>query len=259
MNKPLYTFQINSISACFEIKINDIPLYNERKGKPTSAEIPVNHLLINSLNKIKVTISPSKYDALFQDHSKTDFELFVREIDGLRSDRESIIKLNFPDYIHDDTLKSSTIPSEATFQSNLPILTKWFNCPVMNLNEKNLDEIFRVYRMYFQFLKEKNIEAILNLTMIKDNDFASSYFMSMDQQQSNIRDSFTEVFTTPEYELIDFDIQQKSPMLHGFGKLVTLINSDNRSPLQFFNSRTSVTKSYPIYLGFLDSTLKILV
>ena len=253
MNKPLHTLQINSISACFEIKINDIPLYTERKGKPTSAEIPINHLLIPGFNKVKV-----KYDKIFQDHSKTDFEIFLREIDAPRSSRKPVAKIDFPDYIHDDKLKSSVIPAETTFQSNLSTIPAWTTCPVLLLNEKINDEILTVYRQYFKFLKEKNVEGILDLSAIKDNDFEKSYFMQPGEQQARIRASFSEVFNNPDFDLIDFDFQKKTPGLHGFGKLVTLINVDNRSPLQFYNNATGVTKSYPIYLGRKDNYLKIL-
>ena len=56
MNQTVYTLQVDSISACFEIKINDVPLYNERKGNPTKTEIPISHLLVQGNNQIKIII-----------------------------------------------------------------------------------------------------------------------------------------------------------------------------------------------------------
>ena len=47
MSQIFYTLQINAISACYEIKVNDIPLYADLEGKPTAVEFPINPLLIN--------------------------------------------------------------------------------------------------------------------------------------------------------------------------------------------------------------------
>ena len=259
MAHSLYTLQINCISACFEIKVNDIPLYAERKGKPTSVELPLNHFLLSGKNQFKIIISPAKHEIEFQKHSQTDFELFVRDIDDLRENRVSMAVAEFPDYKNDESLKSSTLSTSKDFQVSGSFYPKWVSCSVLTLNGSLIRDVNSIYRSYFNLLNQRDIGKILQLTGIKVNDYADAYYLSKEEQQQKIEESLMEVFEEKSYILIDFDKQATTPQLHGFGKVVSLINVDNRSPLQFFNMETRITKSYPIYLGSVSGKLEIVL
>jgi hypothetical protein len=259
MSQPLFTIQIDTISACFELKVNDIHLYSERKGRSTSTEIPINHLLISGSNRFSSTISPSKYEVEFQSHSKTDFKIYVRDINDYRDNRKFVAELQFPDYRNDESLKSSLLTTEKEFQADLPFDTEWHKCPQLTLNPSLNKEISGVYKDFFNALKRKDIKEILRLTRVKNIDYAMAYYNTLNERLEELTDSMEEVFNDEANELIDFDIQLKEPVIQGFGKLITLINDNNRSPLQYYNHDSGMTKAYPIYLGSVNDVMTIVL
>lgn len=260
LNQAFYTLQINSISACHEIKVNDIPLYSESTGTPTAVELPVNHLLLKGLNSFQVIISPAKNDKEFVDHTKTDFEIYCRDINDLRKNRKLVATAKFPDYLINIKLNNAVIPSTTEFQASLPLEAPiWSSAPVLKLNDQTINEALGVYIEYFNALKSKNIEAILKLTNIKDKVYANSSYQSLDTYLDGLRKSLKEEFDDSNNELIDFDIQIKAPKFYAMGRLLTVINDDNRSPLQFYNSASEVTTQYKIYLCMKGGKLTIVL
>jgi hypothetical protein len=260
MNQTVYTLQVDSISACFEIKINDVPLYNERKGNPTKTEIPISHLLVQGNNQIKIIIYPAKHEIEFQDHSKTEFQIYCRDIKDLREKRKLFAQVDFPDYKTDKSLKTSVIPATQEFNVELPFSPPlWASSPVLTLNTEIIQEATKIYRTYFDFLKQQDIKSLLKLTNIKDSDYSKSYFMSLAQQQDRIRDSISGIFEDSDFKIVDFDKQTISPSIHGFGKIMTLTNKDNRSPLQFYNKEEGITTSYLIYLSRINNKMEIVL
>ncbi|MES2590336.1 MAG: hypothetical protein V4608_00535 [Bacteroidota bacterium] len=260
MNQTFYTLQINAISTCFEIKVNDIPLHTESTGYSTAVEIPINHLLVKGLNLLQISIWPSKHENEFVGHTKSDFEIFYRDINDDREQRKLLATAEFPDYITDETLKTSTLKSKTEFQVSLPTeIPLWTISPVLKLNEPTVNEVMDIYKEYFNALKSKNIDAVLKLTGAKNKVYADTSYKSLNTHVGGIRESLTTVFADAENELIDFDIQIKKPELHAFGKLVTIMNDENRSPLQFYNAETEVTTSYKIYLCKKDGKMTIVL
>ncbi len=260
MNQTHYTLQINTVSACFEIKVNDIPLLTEETGKPNAVELPINHLLLKGLNLLQVSISPAKHENEFVDHSKTSFEIYYRDINDPRESRKLLASAEFPDYINDEKLKKSVISSKTEFQASLALdPPAWSMSPVLKLNEQTVNETIGIYKEYFNALKSKNIEAVLKLTNFKNKVYADACYQGLNTHVNDMRESLKEEFADPNNELIDFDIQAKKPELHAFGKLVSMINDENRSPLQFYNSETGITTEYKIYLCRKDNKLTIVL
>jgi hypothetical protein len=260
MNQTVYTLQVDVISACFEVKVNDVPLYGDKKGNPTKAEIPFSHLLVQGNNEIKVTISPAKHETEFQDHSKTDFEVYFRDIKDAKEDRKLATKIEFPDYKTNVSLKTATIPATGQFTVTLPFTQPtWASCPKLSLSTSIVEEATKIYRAYFALLQQKDVAGILKLTTVKDSDYSKAYYMTLNQQQNKISESIKEIFDEPDFKLLDFDKQTITPQLHGYAKLITLVNKDNRSPLQFYNKPEGITQSYPIYLGLVDGKMAIVL
>ncbi len=260
LKRPLYTLKINTMAACFEIKVNDIPLHAERMGAETAVEMPINHLLLNGENSLQVVISPSKEDGEFVDHTQTTFEIYCRDAKESRRNRKLVASAHFPDYLGNKKLKKSAIHSTTEFQASLtseaPV---WSGAPVLTLNEQTVNAALAVYKKYFHALKSKNIEAIFNLTKLKDKAYADSYYQSLDTHLEGLRESLKEELADPANELIDFDKQVKTPELHASGRLITILNQDKRSPLQFYNSDTGITTSYKIYLCSMDGGFAIVL
>lgn len=260
LNQPVYTLQIDTISACYEIKVNDIPLYAESEGSPTAVELPINHLLLKGLNSLQVVISPAKHEKEFVGHTKTTFEIYYRDINDLRTNRKLVTSAKFPDYLKNNELKKSVIPSKTEFQASLSLeAPAWSNSPVLELNKQTINEALGVYREYFNALKSKNIEAILKLTNIKNKVYADSLYTGLNVYINRVRESFKAEFENPLNELTDFDIQVKIPHLHAFGKLVTIMNDEGRSPLYFYDTDTGVSTEYEIYLCMKDKKLTIVL
>jgi hypothetical protein len=259
MNQTLFTLQLDMISSCFDIKINDLPLHTERKGRATSIEFPINHLLIRGINQVSSFISPAKHETQYQKHTKTDIEVFKRDIKDLRVNRQSIQRIIYPDYKNDPALLEIELSASCEFEVLETFLPIWHSCPLLSMDNYLIAESLRLYKEYFNALKNKDFNTILQLTELKDHDFANSYFSSLKDRQTEIISYLLEVFEDDSFILIDFDIQQKIPSLHGFGKLLTFINEDNRSPLQYYNEQTGMTTSYPIFLGKINGQMKIVL
>ncbi len=260
MNQTFYSLQINTVSACFDIKVNDIPLHTEDDGNPTAVELPINHLLLKGLNLLQVSISPAKHEKEFVDHSKTSFEVYSRDINDLRENRKLIATVEFPDYINDEKLKKSNLPSKTEFQASLSLDSPiWSTSPVLKLNEQTINETMGIFKEYFNFLKSKNIDAIFKLTSIKNKVYADAFYQSLNTHLNDLRESIKEEFADPTNKLIDFDIQVKKTELHAFGKLITIMNDENRSPLFFYNSETGISTEYKIYLCMKDNKLTIVL
>ncbi len=260
MNQIYYTLQIDVTSVCYDIKINDIPLHNDTEGYPTTVELPINHLLLKGLNLLEVSISPNTTEKEFLNHTRTNFKIYSRDINDLRANRKLLVSVKFPDDITSEKLKKARIPSKTEFQAVLSLeIPVWSLAPVVKLNTQTINETMAIYREYFNALKGKNIEAVFKLTSLKNKVYADNSYKSLNTHVNDIRESLKGEFDDPDNQLIDFDIQVKKPELHAFGKLVTIMNDNNRSPLQFYNGDTGVTTSYDIYLCMKDQKLIIVL
>lgn len=260
MTQHYYTLQINAISASFDIKINDIPLYIDSDGKPTAVELPINHLLISGKNVLQVVISHATHETEFVDHTRTDFEIYSRDVNNFSEQRTFVESAEFPDFHNDESLKTSVLSSTKYFQASLmfeePV---WSTSPALKLNEQTISEALEVYRVYFNALKSQNIDTINKLTSIKNKRYANALYQNLSSHITEMQESHIEEFTDSSNVLIDFDVQVKKPELHAFGKLLRIINDDNRSPLEYFNTETGDTTEFEIYLCMLNKKLTIVL
>ncbi len=260
MNQIYYSLQVDAISAGYDIRINDIPVYADPNGNPVSVEFPINHFLITGLNILQVSISPAKHETEFVNHSLTEFKIYSREISDLTVNRKLIASAKFPDYINNEKLKKAVIPSKTEFTASLLLDTPvWSTAPVLKLNEETINEALGIYKEFFNALKSKNLDAILKLTQIKNKVFADCFYTSLNNNVNRVRDSIKGEFDDSFNHLTDFDIQKKIPELHAFGKLVSIKNDEGRSPLYFYNSETGISTEYEIYLCRKDKKLTIVL
>jgi hypothetical protein len=260
MPKDLITIQIKAIAINFEIRINDIPLFTMRKGRPTVTELPCNPFLFDGSNDIAITIWPTADNDGFPDHAEALFEFYQRPIDALRTDRILIGKVNYPPTLSSERTKKATLKESTKLKVGNEILKPvWAEATPIEWDEDDINEIRKIYKKYEAALLKKNLNEILNLIMDKDKQYANAFYITLASQQDEQQIFHEEIFSDSNFRLIPLEKHIIRPQVCANGKLVTLLNQDNRSPLQFYNKSDKVTKSFPIYIGKINNEFKILL
>lgn len=260
MQNDLFTIQINAVAINFEIRINDIPLFTMRKGRPTVTELPMNPLIFSGVNEISITIWPTADNDGYPDHASTVFECYQRPIDALRTDRVQIGKVNFPPNLSSPRTKNATLKESIKLRINNDAFNPlWNTATTLSWEDEEVTAVNNVYRKYEQALRKKDINEILTLTLEKDKHYAHVFFTTLAEQQQEQRDFLSEMFGDNNFKIVAFEKHNIRPLICANGKLITFLNQDNRSPLQFYNKEEKITKSFPIYIGKIKEIFTILL
>ncbi len=260
MPKDLITIQIKAVAINFEVRINDIPLFTMRKGRPTVTELPCNPFLFEGSNDIDITIWPTADNDGFPDHAEALFEFYQRPIDALRTDRTIIGKINFPPNLSSERTKKATLKENTKLKVDNEILKPvWAEAKPIEWDEEEMNEVMKIYKKYETALQKKNINEILELILDKDKQYANAFYSTLSTQQDEQRSFLEETFSDNNFRLVPLEKHIIRPQICANGKLVTILNQDNRSPLQFYNRSDKITKSFPIYIGKIKNEFKILL
>jgi hypothetical protein len=260
MQQDVITIQIKAVAINFEIRINDIPLFTMRKGRPTVTEIPCNHLLLSGVNEITVTTRPTADNDGYPEHTEAVFECYQRPIDALRTERKLIGKVNFPPSLSKPPIKTATLNESTRIKiSNEAFNPLWSKAAVLEWDQEDLMEINNLYRQYEAALRKKDINEILKLTLEKDKHYANVFFSGLENQQQEQRDYYAALFEDKNFRLVPFENHNIYPLICGNNKIATLMNQDNRSPLQFYNRDEKITRSFPIFIGKVNKAFTILL
>lgn len=260
MPKDLITIQIKAIAINFEIRINDIPLFTMRKGRPTVTELPCNPLLFDGVNDIAITISPTADNDGFPDHAEALFDFYERPIDALRTDRTLKGKVNFPPKLSAERTKKATLNESIKLKINNEMLKPlWAEAEAIKWDEDDISEIKKIYKKYEAALIKKNMNDILILNLEKDKQYANAFYTTLPSQQGEQQSYIEEIFAESNFRLVPFEKHIIRPQICANRKLITLQNQDYRSPLQFYNKLDKITKSFPVYLGKIKNEFKILL
>lgn len=260
MQKDLFTIQIQAIAINFEIRINDIPLFTMRKGRPTTTELPFNQLVLSGTNEVTITIWPSKDNDGYPDHASTVFECYQRPIDALRNERVLIGKINFPPNLSNPRTKQVTIKESIKIKiHNDAFNPQWNSATILEWNEADLSAISALYKKYENALRKKDIKEVLELTLEKDKHYADIFYSTLNEQQQEQRDFHSDLYADKNFRIVPFEKHIIRPIICCNGKLITLLNQDNRSPLQLYNKQEKITKSIPVYIGKINEAFTILL
>jgi hypothetical protein len=239
-------------STCrFEIFLNDVLLFEQDSDGTSSTKIPLNHLLLNGVNTLKLIIAATD-DIELTENSK--LEVFLELIDAKfqnEGEQKPFLTLSKAD----DQNTSFQISGEFIYAGTLLADCPWLNVSPKNLLQKERNAIEELL-MITKAFREMDVNEILRLSDFKDKWYASSYGFSFPERIKLIRNKYIGLFDNPNFS---FNAANPASWIRrnaAFGKLLNYYLPNGNSPVHFTNTEEEAEIDIPIYLTLVDNDIK---
>lgn len=236
-----------AVGGCdYAVKVNDVTIQKNNKGRIIATEIPVNEWMIYGMNTLEIDVKPLEG----KEYSNgAHFELIFFK--GF--DREHIKETLF-------TFKEETLTGrkfikkrhlgevlETTFKTNLT-----HGLPVIDIT--SLEQVKQLYKftqdIYGLFEKEDK-EQILELFGKRQLDYSKCYGKDPDVYFDNLSTSLDFLFGNPQYKLLSFKKENYRPKLSMFGRLASIEHHKyNKHFINYYNKEdTTIMRSFYLYFA----------
>jgi hypothetical protein len=238
-----------SISAMrINIKINDIPMYQNNDIFPLHLDMPINQWLKSGENRIVVNCDSGNNEP-FDEGSKINIKIYSQDYDDLSSDESVIWEIS---NVYTKEEPDTDIPKELrvdeTFNINFHIKTLyWESCLNINNNQATIQEILDILKQHYPSFRDKNVDEIVDITSFRNNDIAKSIFKTGTEYNEITRRDFSLLFDDSGWEIEEFLTDEIKLNVYGLNKLAEVKNKWNTSPIVYVDKETGV----PVLLNFL--------
>jgi len=181
LEKPYYTIQINSGSCNFEIRANDMPVWQYLYDDGgISINVPLNAFIIESgIQDISVKIFPRKGEEKLTKYAYLEIEVRkYNDVNDAASNFENLIdyKLDVPE----EGIPLSVYKNK--FKATVPYkIEAWKNSKELKDIEDIESKIISFYEMYWELLNTKNISKLNALDIKREKNIAEVFYFSKER------------------------------------------------------------------------------
>jgi hypothetical protein len=246
--QPYYTLQVDVAGCAYDIRMNDAPVYENRRGFPMAAEFPVNRWLRNGENRMSVRVYPVPGRPGLDKEAKCTLTVYRREREAARESRVEEARLEYPGGATRGADDGATI-AEAPFTAAVRFgLFRWFTSPDIADNDATLAELVGELERFHGMLEARDLAGLLEAVGERDREDASANYQSLADQQDNSRREYGQFFDDSEYTLRPLIVKNLRLRIYGNGRLarVTLL-SNGQSPLYYLTANRQTAG----YIGLL--------
>ena len=239
-------------SSCnFEIWLNDVKLYFMHCDGILATRLPINHLLQNGCNNVKLIMTPLEGDtfvnvAHVQVSPNITGQSALKEIPSIAECDPM-----------DDLSAVPAIIATGSFEyegNKLPPIP-WTE----KLNEKDtvlFQRAITTYQKIIGTFATRNPDAALQLSRPRDEWFIAAYDLEKSTRINFIKEKYAELLGDEKNELMQANAAEFVRNFEGEGKLLRYTMPNGNSPLRFRHSETEVETDIPVYLANVDNKLE---
>jgi hypothetical protein len=242
----MYYLKINCSDCNFHLSVNDRLLYKLDRGGNVNTQLPINTFLLASDNKFECNIIPPKGMEIIP-HSAY-LKITLLQVESSNKNERTISTFQTPSYKQDD---KNPAKAKDTLSGDLGVQLRYK--PLMesgitlNSTPALKAELFNKYTTISQFLKSKNVDAVMDLLRLKNQDVASVTEEKSDKITSEIKTDYQSYVNDTSLELWNFTDDKVFLKLYCKNKLACLEVANGNQPLCFINRKDRIAIYVPIF------------
>ncbi len=253
---PFFTVRMESRAIGCELLINDIPvLSNEYPG--IISRFPINSWLMNGLNTYK--LRPLPVDSATRAHPEFSVaDMFCKVVILLSQG------IGLPDTIFVQAEIAPNVADSMVAKDGCFNVTPGYPDPAWAHSGKigkdclTQRKILDKFREFHRLLENKDLDGIMAFSSAKFKEYSRA--MLNPDFESVMKKSYSEQFAGKD-ELIGIEVQQADGLKYEYycgDRLVTIMNVEDRSIIQYYNDDEGSTSEYPL-LFYFDGTDFVLI
>ncbi|MBE0646494.1 MAG: hypothetical protein IH596_01800 [Bacteroidales bacterium] len=245
--QSFYTVKIETHNVAYELRINDIPVLEQTdEASGIISNFPINPWLINGHNTFRIRILPVETSTVDPDDTKSYSVVISGPQDQGMSDNPIAHAEAVVSDSHSDT------PEEKSFTIALPYPhPPWAESKPIGKDAATKKKILDKYREFYRLLETRDLEGIMTFSDAKFKEYSKSLYRP--DFSSDMRNSFSEEFSSPPGYLIGIDVQEENGLTYEYyhgDRLVSVKNDEGRSIIMYYNDEYGVTTSYSLFFYF---------
>jgi hypothetical protein len=250
--KPLYKLRIKASGSPYDVRINDCPILSDDEGYPITTEIPINHWLVNGINKIKIILTRPD-----EGIGVCELKLNASEY-GNQSSQSNIIMsykceapsiADIPEEMHeknDDEVQEPIDPEvvlEEDIELDVPFPPwQWNSVEPIELDDKGRTELTHHVKKLWQALKDKNLDLVAEMMDLKARENAVAYYQTEKESIENLRTHYENYFKNSELTLDELYESELEFRTFADGRLFLVLDSATKlSPILYFDKNDIAT------------------
>ena len=255
-SKMIYSLSVNSMDCEFVVKVDDVLAFKQEQGSGGSTTFKLNQFILNNgEHTVEVEMYPlhgkhvlgdAEVILTFHRYPKNDM---ANSYDSFKTVKSYI--LNEAGEVINDISNMKRYSFSATFQATgLPIWNMgWKNSVTLQKeNQAKLHkELYNEYRKIHAILKNKDLDAFLELTRPREEliDFTNC-FRDIDRKAR--LNGINNMINAKGAILSELpEIHETHMLFEANGKLVTLLDNNNRAIIQFVSEQNNSMRNQILF------------
>lgn len=244
--EPYYLVDFNSSICNFDIFINDMPAFNHHVGGAVSSHMPINHFILQEgVQKIKINVLPLKGEESLKPDGFITIKVFCYDAstDNYENTVE-VFKYERVDFSENNLL---VINLNQKFKADVNYrIVGWKASEQFNENTLNKSDVEKYFRFIHHLFKERNVDEIHNEMTTRFDEIDTSMYLGAVDNKIELSNLFGELFGG-KYILDDFPASTDMK-IYGDGKVLTLVDSENKPIIHYTNKDTNEEFSLPLFI-----------
>jgi hypothetical protein len=250
--RRLYSLRIQVTDCSYDVRVNDCPIVRHW-SRHVSGTFPINEWIAGGPNTLAIKIGPRRGEDTISDSSELRLSIDSRnEVDDRTNCVTSIIiqsgKLNTRETADtvrvlregEDTILAGTFIADVPFGD-----WKWQSSSKIVDLEAWRKLLLAEYQTLHAAIASQDTASIIDRSSERNVDRGVAYFSSKEEQQSIQRNSYAEVFLTPDMTLAPLQIDSLQLEVFGGGRLSQLIDPLNQACIQVIHKDRQFLAQFP--------------
>lgn len=255
--QPIYSLKVEANVCNYQIYVNDFKIFNEFRGFPLNSEFNFNEWIYASVSNVKMIVSPMPGQQTFDYEASVTISVFCRDkSDTNHENKIEVAKLATPVFS-----ASSPVPFafNVSFPTSVPFLTQISNASVLKLEQKLIDEAIKVYKEIHILFSSKDIAAIEQKINTREDEYAGVYYDSPSERKNDTLKKLIKYFGNLNLEVWELALQHFTPKLYCGGRIITMEDSRDFSPIFMVDRKERSSVSFPFYFMISKENNEFLV
>lgn len=248
MKRNFYIAKIFVRRCMVDIRINDVPLLKGEVSGDATVQRPINHLIeASGFQKLTAAILPVTEDLTFPKGIQCNIEIWKCDGSGHRLmplNKVSTLSLGADDIglLSMPTEDSKVFTAEVDY-----LIERWSVCERLSIGKELNRKVAAFYKNVSNLLSTKQFDKYASLIRQRENNICCAMYLG--EEEIERRQAMLVECLEGKFELMPL-AGHKKLQYYADRRLVSILNEDMKSALQFVNPETAEVLSVDLMLGF---------
>lgn len=252
MNHNYYIAKVFAKNCILDIRVNDIPLMRQSIEGDITFERPINYLIEKSGEQsLAINILPFSSSNKIITEYELNVEIWKYDASGhLLSELENVltVNINSKDHVVSPTIKRIFV-AEVGYE-----ISRWSGCDVLQAGIDIKPMVVTFMRELTQILSTKQFGIYAQLIEQRERNICKSLYLGEDEIQNRM-DILIDCLNNG-FEYIPLK-GQKNLQYFANRRVISVVDVDNKSALQFYNADTQELLTMDLLLGIPSGSNKL--